>query len=242
MGAGRPWLPPPKCCAPETEQQDDRGCSRQPGFAGGSGRRLADHRRHQRKRLVVETDPIDRHRIGDVLDLFFAEVLEAEVELAPDLVVGRSGDADAARIGQFLQARRHVHPVAVDVAVIEDDVADIDADAVAELPVFRNGGIVVAERKLHLDRKAQRVHDAGKLDQRAVAGELDGPAVILRGSGIEDIAAVPPKGRHSALLIQAHQAGVAHHVEGKDRGQATFHAQSPLPGRLEPFRFGLKQF
>ena len=159
-------------------------------------------------------------------------MFEGQVELALDLVEGRSGQADAAGIGELLQARGDVHAIAIYVALIEDDVADIDADPVAELPVFGNAGILAPQRQLHFDREADRVHNAGELHQRAVARELDDAAVILGSSGIEDIVAVPPKGRQSTLLVHAHQAGVAHHVKGKDRGQPTFHAQSPLKRRL----------
>ena len=53
-------------------------------------------------------------------------MFEGKVELALDLVEGRSGQADAAGIGKSLQAHSDVHSIAVYVAFIEDDVTDID--------------------------------------------------------------------------------------------------------------------
>jgi hypothetical protein len=49
----------------------------------------------------------------------------------------------------------------------------------------------------------------------------------LGSSGIEEFPAMPPISPQSTPLIHAHKAGIAYHVEGKDRGQPTFHAQSP---------------
>ena len=42
------------------------------------------------------------NRLGDVLELLFAPVLEANVQLALDLAVDLSGDQDATRIGETL--------------------------------------------------------------------------------------------------------------------------------------------
>ena len=44
------------------------------------------------------------------------------------MVVGGAGDHHAAGLAQLLQAGRDVHPVAVDVAFLGDDVAQVDTD------------------------------------------------------------------------------------------------------------------
>ena len=38
-------------------------------------------------------------------------------------------DADAARLGKALEPRRDIDPVAVDVIAVDDDIAEIDANA-----------------------------------------------------------------------------------------------------------------
>ena len=38
-------------------------------------------------------------------------------------------DADAARLGKALDPRRDIDPVAVDVIAVDDDIAEIDANA-----------------------------------------------------------------------------------------------------------------
>jgi hypothetical protein len=57
------------------------------------------------------------------------------------LVVGRAGDGDAARFRQLFEVRGDVHAVAVEVALLTDHVAEIDADAEAD--ALRNGKILL---------------------------------------------------------------------------------------------------
>ena len=54
----------------------------------------------------------------DVLDLVLPLVLEGVWELVPNLLVDLAGDADPARVGELLQAGRHVHAIAVHIAII----------------------------------------------------------------------------------------------------------------------------
>ena len=78
---------------------------------------------------LSKTHAKDADRPADVLDALLAEILEVDVEPVADLIAHRRGDADAARLGQRLEPRRDVHAVAEDVVVLDDDVAEIDADA-----------------------------------------------------------------------------------------------------------------
>ena len=69
-------------------------------------------------------------RLGDVLELLFAPVLEANVQLALDFAVHLLGNQDAARIGDPLQPDRDVDPVAKKIAVSPDDnLPEIDPNA-----------------------------------------------------------------------------------------------------------------
>ena len=72
---------------------------------------------------------IRAHRLGDVLELLLAPVLEANVQLTLDLAVDLAGDEDSARIGNAFKPGRDVDPVAINIAVIVNNhVAQIDAD------------------------------------------------------------------------------------------------------------------
>ena len=72
----------------------------------------------------MEMDGLDH-----VLDRPRAEIFELAVELPPHLLVDGIGHADAAGLGQALQASGNVDRVAISVATLDDHVPDVDADA-----------------------------------------------------------------------------------------------------------------
>ena len=124
-------------------------------------------------------DAIDPHRAGDVFQFLFAEIVEGEVEPARRVLLHPRRDANPAGLGQGFEPGGDVDPVAENVAVLDDDIADIDADA--EFDPFRSGdpGIAPGHRLLPFARAAQGVDHAGELDEEAVAGGLDQPAAML---------------------------------------------------------------
>ena len=77
------------------------------------------------------------HRPGDVLDLLLAHVLEREIELVAHLIAHDAADADAARLRQGFEAGRDVDPVAIDVLVVADDVAEVQPDTKLDAPIRR---------------------------------------------------------------------------------------------------------
>ena len=100
------------------------------------------------------------------------------------LVVHFVGNEDAARLGEGFEPRRDVDPVAKDVAVLDDDVAEIDADAEFDAFGGRHRDVALGHPALQFDRAAHRVDDAGKLGEEAVAGRLDdAPVDVRRSSG-----------------------------------------------------------
>ena len=120
---------------------------------------------------VVEQDPEDPDRPGDVLDVLLAQILEGDVEPVADLVAHRRRDADAARLGQRLEPRGDIDAVAEDVAVLDDHVAEIDADA--ELDASAPAARRRLRRAIRCWISTAHVHgvgDALELDQHAVAG------------------------------------------------------------------------
>ena len=69
---------------------------------------------------------MNTHRSRDILDALAAHVLEEKIELVAHLVAYDPIDADPARLGQCFESRRDVNTIAVDVAAVLDDVAEID--------------------------------------------------------------------------------------------------------------------
>ena len=73
---------------------------------------------------------------------------------------------------------------------------------------------------LHFDRAAHRVDHAAELDDRAVAGALDHPALVHGDGGIDQIAAQRPEPRERPLLVGAGEPRKADDVGSQNRRRA----------------------
>src|SRR5262249_49382822 len=130
----------------------------------------------------------DMHRPGDVLDLLLAQILKREVELVTHLIVHHPADANPARLGESFEARSDVDPVAVDVPLFDDDIAQIDADAKLDALICRDFVIALARGALDRHRTSHRFDDAGKFHQQSVAGGLDDAAFVLGYFRVDQLA------------------------------------------------------
>src|SRR5271165_21112 len=129
-------------------------------------------------------------------------------------------NADTARLGQAFEPGGNIDAVAKDVAVLDDDIADIDADAELDAAVRWHRCIAFGQRCcLHLCRAAERVDDAGELDQKAIAGRLDDPALMVGNSRIDHLGAERLGPAERAFLVRSHQPRIPRHIGGEDCGE-----------------------
>src|SRR5262249_29955190 len=77
------------------------------------------------------------------LDPPLAGTLIADLEPVLDLIISRAGDDDSPGGSERLQPRRDVDAIAVNIAVLDDDIAEIDPDAELELLARRLAEIVL---------------------------------------------------------------------------------------------------
>ena len=113
--------------------------------------------------------------------------------LPVDLIADVARERDAADRRERLQPRRDVDALAVDVVALDDDVAEIDADAIAQALGFGRSRLGRFHRLL--DRRARRStadDDARELDQHAVAHQLEDAPAMRGDARIEQRAAVAP--------------------------------------------------
>ena len=191
----------------------------------------------QAGRQVLDGDaavpnPVRTHWPGDVLYLLLAHVLERVIEPVAHLIAHDPADADPAGLGQGFQARGDIHPIAEDIVLLSDHVAEIDADAEVDAAVFSHAGIAFGHPTLHLDRAAHRAYYARELSQQSVAGVLYGSASVFIDPRINQLPEMRLEPRVRALLVRAHQTRVPGHIGGEDRGQApldTFLRHCPVP-------------
>ena len=95
---------------------------------------------------------------------------------------------------------------------------------------------------MHFGRAAQRVDNAGELDQQAVAGGLDEAAFVRRDLGIDQLAAVRLEPCEGPFLVGADQPAVTRDICAEDGGQSAFDAfqTAALPNRMRTYvRSGL---
>ena len=172
--------------------------------------------------VLVETDAEHANRPRQILDALLAQILERDAEPVAGLIANGARDADAAGLGELLQARGHVHAIAEDVVVLADHVAEVDADAKADLAPRRRVAVAPRHAPLDLDRARHRIRDARELDQHAVPGGLDQPPLVLGDRRVDQLETMGLETRERARLIGFHQAAVPDHVGRKDGREPAF--------------------
>src|SRR5262245_36973548 len=162
-----------------------------------------------RKRLdLLRAEAENANRPGNVLDGLLAEISEGERQLIPDLIVSRAGDAQAAWLAQRLQPGSDIDAVAENVITIDDDVANVDADAEDDASILRYRGVAARHGTLDGERAADRIDHAPELDKHAIARRFDDTAAMPCDRGVDELTAVRLQHRQGADLVGAHQPTV----------------------------------
>jgi hypothetical protein len=127
-------------------------------------------------------------------------------------------------------------PVAKDVAVLGDHVAEIDADPKPDAPFVLQLGLAVEHAALDLGGAAHGIDNARKFGQQPVAGGFDDAAVVLSDLRVDQLPAVRLEAFERALLIRPHQARIACHIGGEDRSETAGrgHYSSGIPALRRP--------
>ena len=103
------------------------------------------------------------------------------------------------------EAGSDVDAITVNVSVLDDDVAEIDADSELNALCVRDAGIVLGHTLLHCHRAGDGFDNAGKLDKEAVSGGLDNATLVNGDLRIDQLAPVGSEPRECTLLVGAHQ-------------------------------------
>ena len=167
-------------------------------------------------------DAIGLHAARDVLELAPAHVLETVGQVPVYMLVDCLRDADAAGVGDALQARGHIHAIAEHVVVVGDDVREVDADAEAHPLVFRCRGVARLAFRLHVDGEGHGIHNTRKLGQEAIAQGLDHPAAMTQQQRIDDGQLPVHQLVQGAGLVLFHQPRVSRHIGRKNCCQTPF--------------------
>ena len=144
------------------------------------------------------------------------------------LVIGRAGDENPARVAQLLQAGRDVHAIAEKIAVLDDDIAEIDADPEHDAMVRRNLRLIRSDILLHRNGEGCSVHDRTEFGNRAITHQFDDAAVMLGQEWIDDFAPQGLDGVERAILVTLDEAGITDDVRCDDCCQPPFDLDYPM--------------
>src|ERR1700727_2736429 len=101
---------------------------------------------------------VDSNRLGDVLELGWAEIGHGEIEPPLPLTVSVLGKADRAGLGDAFEPGSDIDPVAHQVAIhLLDHVTKVDAYAELDAALGLHASIAVDEARLYLDGAAHGV-------------------------------------------------------------------------------------
>jgi hypothetical protein len=97
------------------------------------------------------------------------------------------------------EAGGDIDAVAVEIIALDDDVADIDADAEPQRPRV---GLCVArgDGTLALDGAQRRRNRAGEFGDDGIAGRAENAAMVLGNDGIDDLPAGLQVGQRSTTI------------------------------------------
>jgi hypothetical protein len=116
---------------------------------------------------------------GDVLEFTEAEIIEGNIELAGDVLENPTGDRNATGRRQLLEPGGDIDAVTQYIAVIFDDVADMDGHTKIEASIVRLVAIAFGHLALHQGGTGHCVNHRGEFGEKPVAsGFYDPPAML----------------------------------------------------------------
>jgi hypothetical protein len=68
-------------------------------------------------------------------------ILESNLQFIPDLISHSTRDAETSRLAQAFQAGSQIHSIAEDVALLDNDISDVDPDPQAEALLLGQGRV-----------------------------------------------------------------------------------------------------
>ncbi len=142
-----------------------------------------------------------------------AKILECQVELTGSIFLDSGRYADPAWVGQAFKPRRNVHTIAENVVILNYDIALVDSNTKFDA-VFSHVSIPLGHALLPFGCTAERIDDAGELNEKSVSGGLYQATSVLGDLGIDELAAKRSEPRERASFILSDQAAVTDHIGG----------------------------
>src|SRR4029077_9550490 len=139
--------------------------------------------------------PKNLDRTRDIPQRSIPKMLEGILNFVTYLIISGLRQENSPRVRQSFQSRRDIDAIAEDVAILDHDVADIDADP--QLDALRSFGFTAhfGYTVLNRDRTFDGINGAGKFQQKAVTHGFHEPTAAGFDGGVDDDAS---QGAHRA--------------------------------------------
>src|SRR5262249_40926322 len=98
-----------------------------------------------------------------------------------------------------------IDPIAVDVPVLDDYIAEINANPEDDPPVLGRRAVALFHALLHRHSASDRFDNAGKLDKATFAGGFADATLLIGELRSDELAVVGSEPRECPLLAGAHQ-------------------------------------
>ena len=144
----------------------------------------------------LELCRVGLHGLSDILDFLLAPELVIKRQVIANRGAHGFRDTNGARLGQTLQACGYIDTITIDLAPIDDDFTEIDADTKLDLAII--GQILIALLKILLDRYRtdEGVGHGGEISEHGITGEENtGAFMVIVSFG-------PDEGADKDIVIQ----------------------------------------
>src|SRR5262249_52785916 len=136
---------------------------------------------------LLRDQGIGAYLTSNILEALLAQIDKFDRDFADNLFVSRRRNADAPRFSYPLEAGCDVDTVPKNIMRLNNNVADIDADAKSNAPVFHPGDCKFLDARLELHSGPNRFDRARKFRQESVAGVLHDATAVLRDRGLDSV-------------------------------------------------------
>jgi hypothetical protein len=169
---------------------------------------------------TAKFDPPRPHGLGNVLQGLRPKVIPTDLDLAANLPISVIGYTYAARLSDTLQPSRNVDAIAKDIVVVDNDIADMNADPVLNSDILRDVRVLRGHGTLDFDRAAGGIDRAAKFYQQAVTSGLDDAASMGSDSRVNNGFSGGLEPSQGAFLVTAHEAAVSSNIRSQHRRQS----------------------